>query len=209
MAPKLKRERFAIPSLRMLRIEVHGDPWSRRVKRLDTFIPLFEIRGLTSPILPNVLSVKWSLMLDMSAANVEDHPVLHSLTIKDSPSAPLRTYSEPFKCPDVGASLPDAFPRLHHLSIVGTHANPIFQHLLKLVTIGGTEDFQKLTLDGNASTNPRHLHKFIEPKQSVGLLLSKLFLDGSLKGNADSWEWMQEEVEIAELDRDGRRLGMT
>jgi len=184
---------FLIPSLRTLDLDIVRDfrfPHAAS-SYLSHFLRLFSLPKLEALVLRHVSKQEWEAVVETFAEHVEEYQNLNELTLVGMSDGAMTAPPDLQKKTAV-----DAFPKLKTLSVLRAAANMFLYHMAYPQGRDVWPELEWVAICGDTLASRPLLHRAIEKRVEEGKGLKKLFLDGHFRGNAESWEWIQERVEV-------------
>ncbi|PPQ82962.1 hypothetical protein CVT26_005375 [Gymnopilus dilepis] len=173
--------------------------------RLRKFKARPALPSLTCLSIKSASSRQWKYVVMELTGACNEHSSLTSLEISQATDLfPLNTDH-----PD-HIDLARKFPRLRRLKLDNVNSNAFLQHLLEnpRPSTAGTfarkapcllPDFEVLWISNDPYVSKRLLYRVIKSRHLAGKPLKKLFLDRHFSSNKDSWEYLQECVDLTEV----------
>ena len=166
---------------------------------LREFLLLFDLPVLTYLGMKHLTYTRWRSVVEVFCQAERRYPYLTSLKLDTMFDA-----LPPDRCAVGFVNPAPAFPRLETLSLKAVSSNAFLSTLLGELDVGmGPQAvFPRLTslaISDDPCTSKPLLHRVITARAAFSRPLKKLYLDTSFTKNADSLEWMKEQVEVVSI----------
>lgn len=206
---------FSLPSLRRLHIAMKvgdqgnirdasqnrlrplltpADEWLSHIREalgisaFSCFVPMLMPATLQYLSLDNLSSTQWESFVKALIDYKDDCAQLHTLEIANSQDV-------------IASHIPFtvAFPHITHLTLHKVTTNSFIRHLVvnevKSTTSVSCPSLHHLAISCDDLASRRLLHQVIDTRRSAGYPITQLKLDRHFGCNADSWDWINQNVQ--------------